>query len=122
MIDRAISANGFGSTVSNGMTFYWNSTQLPEDYGIYRTPEPGCDKRAMDDICPEEIANAVRSVADMQLSLSRTDLIRETAKLFGFTRVGGVIENAVSAGIAAAQARGDIDISPDGERIMQKQK
>ena len=122
VIDRAISANGFGSTVSTGMTFYWNSTQLPEDYSIYRTPEPGCDKRAMDDICPEEIANAVRSVADMQLSLSRTDLIRETAKLFGFTRVGGVIENAVSAGIAAAQARGDIDISPDGERIMQKQK
>ncbi len=122
VIDIAIRANGFKSTVSNGAVFYWSDVQAPESYDIYRTPEPGRDKRAIDDICPEEIANAIRAVADMQLSLSRADLIRETAKLFGYTRAGGVVENAVTAGIATAQARGYIEISPDGERIMQKQK
>lgn len=34
-----------------------------------------------------------------QISLSETDLIRETAKKFGFSRMGGVIEGTVGYSI-----------------------
>jgi uncharacterized protein (DUF1778 family) len=53
-----------------------------------------------------------------QISTSRADLIRETAKLFGYTRSGGVIEAAVNAGIACAEARGLLTIDSSDKIVL----
>ena len=45
-------------------------------------------------------------------------LIRETAKLFGYTRSGGVIEAAVNAGIACAEARGLLTIDSSDKIVL----
>jgi len=37
-----------------------------------------------------------------QISLSKADLIRETAKLFGFSKVGNNVEAAMNSGITLA--------------------
>ena len=44
----------------------------------------------------------------------REDLIRETAHLFGFTRVTPAIETAVSLGIRESKKRGFVEFSDDG--------
>ncbi|NLD87351.1 MAG: hypothetical protein GX633_03735, partial [Clostridiales bacterium] len=49
-----------------------------------------------------------------QIGMSKEDLARETAKVFGFQRAGSQIEQLACAGIAAAADRGFAFISDDG--------
>ena len=57
------------------------------------------EKRSVDEIASEEIANALKEVLCEQICLSESDLIRETAKKFGYSRIGGVIEKTIGFAI-----------------------
>lgn len=120
-VDRIIEMNlramSLKKSNSNNTTFFWKAEQEPSFYQEYRISEQNDDKRSMDDICAEEIANAIKAVMQKQISLTKTDLIRETAKIFGFTRLGSVIESSVQSGIAVAVQRGYVLASENGERI-----
>lgn len=94
------------ATSSSYNTFIWKAGQMPSEYTEFRVPQSDEQKRAIDDIAPQEIANAIVYVIKHQFGLERQDLIRETAKLFGYTRLGGVIEAAVDEGIACAKFKG----------------
>jgi hypothetical protein len=117
VLDNVIRSMNIKTTITGGMPFYWRIDQNPADYAEYRVANNDEEKRSMDDICAEEIANAIKVVAEIQISLSKSDLIRETAKLFGFTRLGNVIESSVERGLSEAQRRGMVDLSDDGEKI-----
>ncbi len=93
--------------------FLWNPGQDPEVYAVYRTGER--EKRPIEDICPQEIANAVREVLEEQISLSYSDFIRETAGKFGYSRAGTVIEASVAQGLALAEEKGRAE-TEDGEK------
>ncbi len=93
--------------------FIWKNGISPEKYPLCRVPANDDEKRSMDEIPPEEIANAVRFLIANQISMSREDLIRETAHVFGFSRIGGVIEAAANAGIDLAVSRGYAKIEND---------
>ncbi|MDQ6609061.1 MAG: DUF3320 domain-containing protein, partial [Bacteroidota bacterium] len=86
--------------------FFWKEEQHPSAYLIYRTAKNELQKRDADDVPPEEIANAVNEILKNQISLSKADLIKETARLFGFSRIGGIVENAMTLGIGVAEQRG----------------
>ncbi len=94
--------------------FVWNSYAESASYSECRSICSDENKRSMDDIAPEEIANGITLIMARQLAMDRSDLLRETAHLFGFTRMGTVIETAVSLGMKAARVRGDIAFSEDG--------
>jgi hypothetical protein len=83
-------------------TFFWNNEQRPDNYKIYRIPLNDMQKRDADDLPAEEIANAVKDILTNQISLAKTDLVRETAKIFGFARIGTNVELAMLAGISKA--------------------
>lgn len=102
-------------TVS-GKHFYWFENQAPETYQFYRVPVNDTDKRDASDIPPEEISNAIREILDNQISLNRIDLIRETAHIFGFSRIGGNVESSMLAGIEKAVQRGFAKI--EGDRVI----
>lgn len=118
ILDELIASTGIRKRVFGDTVFYWKYSQQPETYAGYRVPAEDGEKRSMDDICPEETANAIQAVMEQQLCLSRQDLVRETARLFGFTRLGSVIESAVSAGLAEALHRGYVTLSPEDGRVM----
>jgi hypothetical protein len=86
-------------TSDEDRVFFWRKDQVPEGYSIYRVEDAEGNKRNMDDVPSEEILNAVIEVLKEQVSLSETDLIRETAKKFGFTRLGNVIESSIKYAI-----------------------
>ena len=85
--------------------FFWPSNQ-PEDYRQYRIPKNDLEKRDADDLPPEEVANALREILSHQISLTKTDLIREAGKVFGYARVGSNVEYAMARGIDRAIALG----------------
>lgn len=91
----AVSSISANKTTDGDRTFYWRNDQNPDKYEGYRVDDTESGKRSMDDISSQEIINAVTEVLREQISLSETDLIRETAKKFGYSRMGGVIESSV---------------------------
>jgi very-short-patch-repair endonuclease len=82
--------------------FFWPNESKPEDYKRYRIPKNDLEKRDADDLPAEEVANAVSEILGHQISLTKTDLIRETGKLFGYARVGTNVEYAMAQGINKA--------------------
>ncbi len=86
--------------------FFWREEQHPAAYSIYRSAKNDFEKREADDLPPEEVAIAVTRILKEQISLSKEDLIRETAKLFGFAKVGSNVDNAMRQGIRVAVENG----------------
>jgi hypothetical protein len=73
-------------------------------------------KRDAGDLPPEEVANGVKLILQNQISLLRGDLVRETAKLFGYARIGSNVEMAMNAGIDQAVQMGFAFV--EGERVV----
>ena len=88
--------------------FIWQNDVMPDSFAVYRTPAEGDEKRSMDEIPPQEIANAVNEIIKEQISMTREDLVRVTASVFGYNRIGGAIESAAQKGIAYAMEKGFI--------------
>ena len=65
---------------------FWNEDQSPEEYHGYRVNGAAeQDKRAIDEIPIEELANAMRIVQDDFAAIEQDALFRETLKLFGLS-------------------------------------
>lgn len=102
-------------TVEGENVYYWLVDQQPEEYNIYRTEDQFGNYRSMDEIPVQEILCAVIEVLTEQVGLSREDLVKETAKKFGYTRLGTVIEKAVNGAVSCGLEWGKIMES--GEKI-----
>ena len=89
-------------TRQNETYFYWLEGQEPEGYNTFRIPKEDDQKRNADDLAKEEIYNGIKDVLNHQISLPEEDLIREVAKVFGFARLGGNVEQAMRMGIEFA--------------------
>ncbi len=87
--------------------FIWRDDQIPEQYDTFRVHTDGITKREVDDLPIVEVANAIKQILTNQISLPNTDLIRETSRLFGFSRIGNNVEAAMQRGIQMCIARGD---------------
>ena len=102
-------------TVENGVVFYWLLEQEPDNYEGYRVDNSTENvKRSMEDVASVEIINALMEVLDEQISLPKEDLIRETAKKFGYTRLGTIIDSSVSFSIEVAMSKNLIAVNEIG--------
>ena len=101
-------------TVQQGERFYWNPKQDPDHYDLYRVAGEGDDKRDARDLPEQEVANAAAAVLRSQVGLPEEDLIRETARLLGYTRLGTSVRPAMEAGIACGVRRGCLHQSRPG--------
>ena len=94
-------------------TFFWRNGQDPQQYNIFRVAGSDSQKRDAEDLPPEEIANGVLEILHNQISLSKSDLVKETAKLFGYARIGSNVETAMLAGIDKALEKGEAKLTND---------
>ncbi|MFV0150824.1 DUF3320 domain-containing protein [Empedobacter falsenii] len=86
--------------------FYWVSTQQPQELETYR--DNTIEKRTIVDIAPEEIAIAIQEIMDANISLNKEDLIKLTAKAFGFLKVGNQINNILDQVILSMVKQGQL--------------
>lgn len=107
------------TTNSNDLIFYWEKEQIPSEFNLFRVPSDEASRRNIEDICAQEISNAVRYVLESQVSLLKADLVRETYKLFGFSRGSAAIERCVMEGIDRAVENGIVYVD-DSERVVLK--
>ncbi|MGE8242991.1 MAG: DUF3320 domain-containing protein, partial [Sphingobacterium sp.] len=77
--------------------FYWDQEQSATALTYYR--DNNIEKRAIEDIAPEEIEVALIEVMDNSLSLLREDLVRATARAFSFSKTGAQIDSIINTSI-----------------------
>lgn len=90
----------------DGSIFLWKDENQCRSYSSYR-PLSG---RSAADLPPEEIANAIQQILTSSFSILQPDLIRACARLFGFTRMGVNIEDAMRRGISEAVKRNYVKV------------
>lgn len=105
-------------TTQNGEKFYWNNGQLPEKYTFIRATGYGDNKRDTKDVPITEAVNAVCYVLEQQISLSEEDLIREAAKLMGYTRMGNIVVALFEGAIKQANKQSKIKLGSNGKWIL----
>ncbi len=103
-------------TESSDNVFFWDDGQKPEKYDAFRVPKDTESRREISDIAVEELKNAVKSVVAEQISLERTDLVREVGKLFGYSKLGNSMTENVNEAIDCALKEGAV-ILKENEHI-----
>ena len=92
-------------TTQDTFLTYWRNDQDPETYPYIRCS----NERDATDIPTRESLNAALMVLDEQLSLPQESLIREMAKVFGYSRVGDNVHFAMYNGIQHGKKLGLIE-------------
>ncbi len=87
---------------------------------FFRIPEDDDSRRYPDHICPQEVATAMEMVLEQHLSLHREDLLRATAEMFGFNRLGNRVRRKMEEGLTwfLGEERG----REEGEKVVLNQK
>lgn len=94
----------------------WKEEHIPESYASFRLSVQETQKREADDLPPEEVANGIKEVLMNQISLPKSELIREASRLFGYARLGANVEMAMTSGIDHALRQGYA--LEDNERLI----
>ena len=87
---------------------YWAPGQSPEEYGFFRIGNGDENRRAIDDIPPEELANAMYELLVDFNSCEKDTLFRETVRLFGLSAVTAKARKFLEYGLAVLQESGRI--------------
>ena len=95
---------------------YYNG--LPEDYKVFRISESKEAKRDAKELPMIEVMNAAQTVLEQQYGLPENDLIKETAKLLGYARLGSYVEVVVREGVNRLIQSGKIVKSETGNITM----
>ena len=106
------------STEQGDQIFYWLPAQDPETYFSYRIGSREENRRDAREIPVQEAAAAACKVLQDQVSLSREDLIRESAKLMGYSRLGTAVTMLFSEGIRYAQWKKRITSGANGNFVL----
>lgn len=117
-LDKLLRRMKLQTTTQEDGVFYWKQDQNPEAYLGFRVNGDGENRRDVRDIPVQEVANAVCVVLQEQISMGQEDLLRETAKKLGYTRLGGNVLSSMALGIRYAQDRGCITDGANGAFVL----
>ena len=92
----------FPKTVHHGIIFFWPMNKLSFSSLAFRVSEDDNERRSAEDLPPEEVACAISYVLQNQFSMTKSDLVRETYKVLGYSRAGTAVEQAMLTGIEFA--------------------
>ncbi len=108
--EKALKAAKVKTTRQKGIVFCWNSEQDPKLYGGVRIS----NTRSGDEICPQEIKNAICYVLKQKGALDKDTLVKETSLLFGYKRLGKNLEATLLDGLKYAKSSGAVVYLRDG--------
>ena len=102
--EKALKASKVKSTKAKGAVFCWNGAQDPKTYSGIRISTD----RSGEEICQQEIRNAICYVLNQKGALPKDELLKETSLLFGYKRLGKNLEAALAAGLQWAKSSGAV--------------
>lgn len=108
IVEKALKKVDAKSNKQNGVMFYWKTNQNPNAYYIYRTDVGNSERRLPEEICQQELKNAVCCVLATGGPLSKDLLVKDTVKIMGFSRSGSALVAAVERGIKFGLKTGEL--------------
>ncbi|SOC50247.1 AAA domain-containing protein [Blastococcus aggregatus] len=91
----------------------WPEGVTPESYEGFRRQVSSTD-RPIDQVAPEEIANAMRALCRAAAGMRRDELLTQTAAVFGHKRRSAAVTAVLEKALAAAIDRGRVTEQPNG--------
>lgn len=117
VVRDAVKQSGLPMRRSQKREFVWTKELTEKPYKGFRIPgESDLKVRTAEEICPEEIANAAAHVLTLNISMGQDDLARETAKVFGITRLGNKVRSSFDEGIELLKKNGGCRV--EGENLV----
>jgi very-short-patch-repair endonuclease len=117
VVQDAVKQNGLPVRHSGKRQFVWTKELTEKPYEGFRIPKERDPKaRTALEICPEEIANAATQVLTLHISMGQEDLARETANMFGITRLGNNVRSSFAEGIELMKKNGGCRV--EGENLV----
>ncbi len=117
VVRNAVKQNGLSVRRAGKREFIWTKELINVPYKGIRVPdEDDLKVRTAEEICPEEIANAASEVLALNISMGQDDLARETAKVFGITRLGNRVRSSLEDGIELLKKNGGCRV--EGENLV----
>ena len=106
--DKALKKASSRINKQSGVKFYWRRDQSPERYWRYRNDSSLADKRSGDEICQQELKNAVCVTLREKVALEKDSLVRETIRTMGYARSSAALIAAVERGLKYGRKTGEI--------------
>jgi len=95
--------------------FLWPPAEDPASYSGFRVPDAeGDGARQAGDLPAEEVANAALHILAGHFSAPVDELVRETSRLFGFKRLGSVVDERMRRGVQLLVQRGVVKVDDEG--------
>lgn len=106
--DKALKKVSAKTKRQAGIKFYWTKNQNPDLYNVYRKDSNLPEKRFADELCQQEVKNAVCFTLQENGALTKELLIKETIYTMGYSRSGAALTIAVERGIKYGCKTGEI--------------
>lgn len=91
-----------------GAKFYWRKDQDPVQYRIYRMDVNSGEKRSADEICQQELKNAVCIALREKGAQDKESLIKSAIRTMGYARSSTALVAAVEKGLRYGKKTGEI--------------
>jgi len=105
---KALKAANTKMNKQQGIKFYWRKDQDPSAYYSFREDKNTNTRRSANDICQQELKNAVCMTLLEKGRIKKEDLIKATIRTMGYARNSNVLTSAVERGLKYGQNTGEI--------------
>ena len=92
----------------SGVKYCWKKDQDQDSYCIFRKDADLDDRRSPDEICQQELKNAVCVTLMQHGALEKEILIKETIRTMGYARSGAALIEGVERGLKYGLRTGEI--------------
>lgn len=97
--DKALKKVSVRMNKQSGVKFCWRKNQDPDQYIVYRNDVNSGDKRSVDEICQQELKNAVCVTLKEQGTLDKDSLLKATIRTMGYARSSTALLAAAERGL-----------------------
>lgn len=101
-----------------GVKFFWRKDQDPNQYLVYRNDMNSGDRRSADEICQQELKNAVCITLKEQGALDRDSLLKAAIRTMGYARSSTALLAAAERGLKYGRKTGEIVQDTDGQFVL----
>ena len=106
--DKALKKVSARMNKQAGVKFYWRKDQDPEQYRIFRRDMNSGDKRSADEICQQELKNAVCIALKEKGAQDKESLMKSTIRTMGYARSSTALAAAAEKGLKYGRKTGEI--------------
>ena len=106
--EKALKAARTKMNKQQGVKFYWRNDQDPSVYYSFREDKNANTRRSANDICQQELKNAICMTLLENGRMKKDDLIKATIRTMGYARSSNVLVSAVERGLKYGRKTGEI--------------